>query len=189
MANEDGTIDFHMFDVPLILRSESGFSVGRYITKLRASATNIQEEGMRREQLPKLHHVLRTDIECLAARYATKLQNGTTDFQLAGINMSTELPLKIPPFSRADTLNSAGRYSRKPSKNTMDFQCKDLVTDKEAPKVKQISRTGTEYSTESTYYPARSRINTMDSAIKRQARTRAATDELSEPSKKVTWNL
>lgn len=56
-----------------------------------------------------------------------------------------------------------------------------------AREVPPVLRTDTEYGVD--YYSAKSRISTMDSMVKRQARARAATDEILGEPRRVKWSL
>ena len=117
--------------------------------------------------------------------YSFKVRNISMDIQSKGFPISVE-HLQFPkaaPNLRTDTESSTYPNSAMPRTSTMELSKSTMRFSNAVP----ITRTHTKQST--AYYSARSRVSIMNSLIKRQARTRALTDELSEEQKHVTWSL
>ena len=151
----------------------------------KLSVSNVQNgDGNIDVNMFKIPAVLRTDNEYLAARYSAKLRTTTTGVELSGLKANRNLLSKMRPLHSTGSGYSVGQYSTNLGSDDMDFQCKGLSLSTEAlSEVQPVKRTDTESS---MYYSAQSRIST-ESVVKRQPRTRAATDEISEQPKRITW--
>jgi hypothetical protein len=149
------------------------------------SVSNVQNgDGNIDVNMFKVPAVLRTDNEYLAARYSAKLRTTTTNVELSGLTANKNLLSKTGPLLSTGSGYSVGQYSTNLESYDMDFQCKGLsLTTEVVSEAQPVKRTDTESS---VYYSTQSRIST-ESVIKRQPRTRPATDEISEQSKRTTW--
>lgn len=107
------------------------------------------------------------------------------DIQLKELPTSVEhlqLP-KAAPILRTDTGSSTYPIPVTPYTSMMEL----LKITEQFSNALPITRTQTEQST--AYCSARSRVSTVDSLMKRQARTLVLTYKSSEEQKHVTWSL
>lgn len=122
----------------------------------------------------KVPAVLRTDMDYLTARYASKLRRNPTNIESTGQAMNREQLPKFRPILRPSSESSVGWLSANSRLNKMDFQCRGLATNAEhQPFAPSCLRN----HTDSTAYYSTTPGLRRDSMVKRQVRTRSPTDE------------